>query len=329
MKWLFFKTMALFLALLVVSCSKTDKIPDVFDGTVYLENGSRIEMIKVLPGTYMIGLPPEDVFTAADTFLREVVITRPFWLGKFEITLEQWDAVMGEHEKYKGNGILFVDWEKCAFANATRSNTADFIDRINVLYAEKLPDGYRFDLPSEEQWEIACRAGTTTRYPWGDKVESGKAAMVAFPDIEQSGTIRTIWKFLMAYRQTRSDTLKSRLSLKVGRYPANNWGFYDMIGNVSELCQFDPSIPHPASDPAPSENLNGTFVRGGDWTDVMSVFSSSRRKWVQYLSTTATTEGILEQPVIGFRLALVPNPSSLTESGTKQYPLSGQTHLQQ
>jgi len=127
----------------------------------------------------------------------EVTLTKPFYMGKYEVTQEQWESVMGKNRSdTKGAKLPVTDvsWEECQ----------EFIKKLNA----KTDGGYR--LPTESEWEYACRAGTTTKYSFGDKIT---------PQV--------------------ANIFESKIGkpVAVGSYKPNEFGLYDMHGNVWEWCE--------------------------------------------------------------------------------------------
>ena len=157
-----------------------------------LGGGAKMEMIYVAPGSFMMGSEKEEESSP----VHKVTLTRGFWLGKYEVTQTQWTSVMGSNpSKNKGGNLPVeaVSWEDCQ----------DFIKKVNAKQGEGMAR-----LPTEAEWEYACRAGTT-----GDFGGTGK--------LDDMG-----WYRGNSNRQTHP----------VGQKQANAWGFHDMHGNVWELC---------------------------------------------------------------------------------------------
>ena len=121
-----------------------------------LPNGVKLEMKKISAGTFMMGSPEDERGRFEEEVQHQVNLTNDFWLGQYEVMQAQYEAVMGTNpSKIKGNDLPVdgVSWD----------DAMAFCEKLNTLYADdsNLPAGYQFTLPTEAQWEYACRAGTT------------------------------------------------------------------------------------------------------------------------------------------------------------------------
>jgi len=123
----------------------------------------KLEMVLIPAGKFMMGSPASEKGRDADETQHEVTLTKPFYMGKYEVTQEQWQAVMGDNPSARTKGAKFpvtnVSWEDCQ----------DFIKKLNA----KSNGGYR--LPTEAEFEYSCRAGTTTAYSFGDSLTKADA----------------------------------------------------------------------------------------------------------------------------------------------------------
>jgi len=169
---------------------------------VDLPGGATMEFVWIGPGTFMMGSPDSDRLASNDEKPQyEVTIRRGFYLGKYEITQAQWEAVMGSNpSRHKGANrpVEQVSWY----------GVQSFIHRLNEAVGDSL---YR--LPTEAEWEYACRAGTTTRWSFGD---------------DESLLGDYAW-----YNGNNSPSGTKEMGTKL----PNPWGLYDMHGNVYEWCQ--------------------------------------------------------------------------------------------
>jgi formylglycine-generating enzyme required for sulfatase activity len=127
-----------------------------------LGKGINLEMVLIPAGKFMMGSPVFEKNHRKDETEHEVTLTKPFFMGKYEVTQEQYEAMMGKNpSKIKGDKlpVTEVSWLDCQ----------EFIKKLNA----KTNGGYR--LPTEAEWEYACRAGTNTAYSYGDSITKSEA----------------------------------------------------------------------------------------------------------------------------------------------------------
>jgi formylglycine-generating enzyme required for sulfatase activity len=246
-------------------------------------------MVAIAPGTYLRGSPVTPLgvapyFNEANAQpVHSVTISRPFWIGRFEVTQAQYQAVTGSNPSvFQGPSypnaaqrpVETVTWfDAVAYCTAlTASEQA----------AGRVPAGYVYRLPTEAEWEYCCRAGTTTEFHFGNTLVCGQAN---FGFSFHSNTICSIYQ-----------------TAAVGSYAPNAWGLHDMHGNVWEWCQDawmgNPNYPSGAvTDPfVASGPLR--IVRGGGWNRDSFRCRSSYR-YGGYLPTFTVID-------CGFRVVLAP-----------------------
>ena len=210
------------------------------------------------PGRFKMGSPPSEPERRPDEDQVEVTLTKGYWIGKFEVTQGQWKRVAGEFpaKLTAGEGENFPIYA-INFAEAE-----EFCRKVTetARAAFQLPKNWEFRLPTEAQWEYACRAGTTTATAFGDKLSSQQANFQGKPynGAEPGPSLRR--------------------AAPVGSYPPNAWGLHDMHGNVFEWCRdwsqeklpggLDPdlysSVTSPLVQPAGG---SARIRRGGCWAD--------------------------------------------------------------
>ena len=203
--------------------------------TVDLGKGVKLDLVLIPAGEFMMGSPDSDKDAMDwEKPQHRVRITKPFYLGKYLVTQEQWQAVMGSNpSRFKGpkNPVEQVSWEVCQ----------QFLGKLN---AKVRPAGGKFQLPTEAQWEYACRAGSKTRYSFGD--DASKLGEYAWYEKNSDGKTHP-----------------------VGEKKPNAWGLYDMHGNVWERCQDwyeDRYYAHsPMDDPTGAATGSNRVLRGGGW----------------------------------------------------------------
>lgn len=177
----------------------------VVDGTPTSHTVASINMDMIFcpPGTFTMGSPASESGRGTDETQHQVTLTSGFYLGKYEVTQAQYETVIGSNPSSpQGNNrpVERVNWHE---AQA-------FCDQLNSIEqtAGRLPAGWKYALPTEAQWEYACRAGTTTAYSWGNTITPNDANWNHGND--------------------------ANTTMEVGQFSANPWGFYDMHGNVWE-----------------------------------------------------------------------------------------------
>jgi formylglycine-generating enzyme required for sulfatase activity len=220
-----------------------------------------MDMLWVPAGSFTMGSPTTEAGRQAD---REdehnVSLTQGFYLGKYEVTQAQYEAVIGTNPSEfnaTGNGnrpVEKVNWTE-AVAFCTQLTTQE-------QAAGRLPAGWAYVLPTESQWEYACRAGTTSAYSWGATIASSNA------NYNWDGGANDGNDF----KQTRD----------VGQYTANPWGFFDMHGNVWEWTANWYQAPYPTGnlviDPIGPATGSTRVYRGGSENNAGPVLRSARRE---------------------------------------------------
>jgi len=257
--------------------------------TVDLGGGVKIELLLIPAGEFLMGSPDSDKDAFPDEKPQHRVrITKPFYLGKYPVTQEQWIAVMGYNpSQYKGlkNPVDGLNWDNCQ----------QFVGRMNQRFGAGRGE---FRLPSEAQWEYACRAGSTTRFYFGD-------------DGSKLGDY------------TWYDKNSTEGTHPVGLKKPNAWGLYDMQGNVWEWCNdWDDDKYYAKSsvdDPTgPAEEGIIRVYRGGAWFRPASLCRSAAR--INHVPG-------YNPSIIGLRVALVPGatvigaPAITNSIGMKLTPI--------
>ena len=206
---------------------------------VRLGGGAELEMLFCPAGSFVMGSPDDECGRDADECQHMVSFTDGFWIGKYPVTQRQWFVVMGEGSCRDEGDVMPV-------VNVSWNDVQLFMKYLNRRLI-----GGGFRLPTEAEWEYACRAGSTTSYSWGGALNGDRANC----DGERPCGTVDVGRFL---RQMTS----------VGMYGENPWGFCDMHGNVMEWCNdwYDEFYGLKQSDAKRAYNERRYKVlRGGSW----------------------------------------------------------------
>jgi formylglycine-generating enzyme required for sulfatase activity len=208
-------------------------------------NSLGMEFVLIPEGTFIMGSPQDEPHRSKSEVQHPVTISRPFYMQTTEVTLKQWWSVMGKRffGRRKGTDdmpVTRVSWHDCM----------KFIKKLN---AQK--EGV-YRLPTEAEWEYACRAGTSTAYSWGNRIDCTKA-MYSNNSSKSGGCLKYIKSREMAV--DGAATVKS--------YLPNAWGLYDMHGNVWEWCinWYGDYPARAVTDPLGPDSGTGKIRRGGSW----------------------------------------------------------------
>ena len=219
----------------------------------------KLEMVLIPAGEFKMGLPTTEV-GYEDKTQHKVTLTKPFYMGKYEVTQGQWESVMGTNPSYRKGAkypVTNVSWNDCQ----------EFIKKLNT----KTNGDYR--LPTEAEWEYACRAGTTTAYSFGDNITAKDA--------------------------NYNTGVKIVKPVTVGSYKPNTFGLYDMHGNVWEWCEdwYGNYLADAVTDPKGPAKDKYRVLRGGSFfSDASDVRSSAR-----FYNSPTSRDGSF-----GFRMARTP-----------------------
>jgi len=210
------------------------------------------------PGKFVMGSPPTEPERRPGEEQMGVTLTKGFWIGKYEVTQGEWKWVVGEFPGELTAGV----GDELPVYSINFAEAEAFCRKLTELAraSGKLPENWEFRLPTEAQWEYACRAGTTDATSFGDKLSSKQANFEGKP-----------------YNGAEEGPSLKRCA-KVGSYPPNPWGLHDMHGNVFEWCRdwhhaklpggVDPDLYDAKSTAL--KNRDGSLSRvrrGGCWAD--------------------------------------------------------------
>ena len=249
------------------------------DWKTFLNGKIDLEMVWVECGSFTMG----DKYDVSDSALHTVTLTKGYWIGKYPLTQEQWEAIgckRKEENYFQGVRLPVecISWDEAI----------SFCQKLNEIMKDKLPRGYHFNLPTEAQWEFAAKGGIYSKgYEYSG---SNQLDEVGWYDgnseikrRDEKGVVR------IDYKGTHP----------VGQKKPNELGIYDMNGNVFEWCwnYFDKYPEEDETDPIGPENGKFRVFRGGSW----DCPTQNCRPSYRYLLAP-----IGRISIVGFRVALVP-----------------------
>lgn len=208
----------------------------------------------ISPGRFLMGSPPHETQSSSDETQHEVILTKGYWLADTACTQELWKTIMGNNpSRFRDNRdskirpVENVSWDMCK----------EFVKRLNDF-----KPGFGFRMPTEAEWEYACRGGTTTPFSFGEDI--------TFEQVNYNSE----------YPYKDGKKVKKRgETVTVKSLPCNNWGLYEMHGNVWEWCEdwFGEFGSTKEVDPCGPGKGEDRFLRGGSWGyDARDVRSACR-----------------------------------------------------
>jgi len=213
------------------------------------ENTIPSNMVRINGGTFTMGSPDKEPGHQKDEAQHQVTVSG-FYIGKYEVTHKEYEDIMGirNYVSFRGDNLPVVDvtWydaiEYCNKRSEKEGLTPAYIINSDNITWNRNANGYR--LPTEAEWEYACRAGTTTPFSIGDKINTSQANF-----------------------NSRNKGVFRRKTTPIGSFAPNAWGLYDMHGNVEELC-WDLYADYPSgqqTDPTGPATGAERVKRGGCW----------------------------------------------------------------
>jgi formylglycine-generating enzyme required for sulfatase activity len=233
--------------------------------TCDLGGGIKLEMVFVPPGKFAMGAPAHEEGSSSSEKPQHLVTVPSFYLSKYLITQEQYAVIMGKNPAYRPGTKLPVE-------QVSWHDAREFCSRLCTR------TGHKYRLPTESEWEYACRAGTSTAFYYGDQIEHHLA--------NYRSRSSKIDQTQVANRPRQPKNLAETLSEKttpVGKFPPNAFGLYDMHGNVWEWCEdtwHESYVGAPTDGSAWVNESDKRILRGGSWDNyARSCRSALRFKW--------------------------------------------------
>ncbi len=218
------------------------------DPPKHFTNSIAIKFVWIPPGSFMMGSPREEFALASpkeekermpDEVQHKVTLTKGFYMGVYAVTQEEWQAVTGKNPSFFNKGEKKLPVERVRWGDCQ-----DFLKKL----ADKEKKPYR--LPTEAEWEYACRAGTTTAFNFGANISTDQANYLGDS----------------VYGDGKKGVYRKK-TMPVGSFPANAWGLHDMHGNVHQWCQdwYGEYPQNDVVDPQGPATGKDRVMRGGSW----------------------------------------------------------------
>jgi formylglycine-generating enzyme required for sulfatase activity len=231
-----------------------DEQPKPGDGSKEISNSLGMKLVRIPVGKFQMGSPNEEYYRSADETRHEVAITKPFYLGVYEVTQGEYEKVMGTNPSFfakSGGGSERVKGKDTAAYPVERVSWLDAVEFCKKLSAK---ENRTYRLPTEAEWEYACRAETKTVFHTGNDFNSNLANINGLS--------------YSSYGKEESGPFH-RSTVKGGEYKANAFGLFDMHGNVQEWCSDWYSEDYyknsAKNDPQGPEKGAERVLRGGAW----------------------------------------------------------------
>jgi formylglycine-generating enzyme required for sulfatase activity len=243
-----------------------------------------VQLVWCPPGRFRMGSPPDEVERRYDETQVDVTLTKGFWMGKYEVTQGQWKKLMdaphgpmnkGEGADYPVYWVSYIEAEEFCRKLTEQSRVSG-----------ALPAGWEFRLPTEAQWEYACRAGTTTATWFGDKLSNRQA------------------NFQQKPYNGGEEVPPLKRAAPVGSYPANSWGLHDMHGNIFELCRDWYHTQSPGGVDPDLSAVKGAMNRDGTYSRVRRGGAFVEDGWTCRSACRLRYEPERRSDHIGFRVVV-------------------------
>ena len=267
---------------------------------------TKLVLRRIDPGTFTMGSPSGEVGRQSDETQHEVTLTHSYYIGVFELTQRQWELVMGNRPSAFSNTVCYATRpvEKVSYNQIRGADLGKWwpqmnaVDEASFMGKLRAKTGRLFDLPTEAQWEYACRAGTATALNSGKNLSQSTGVDANMAEVGRFYYNSGAYNNSYDYNGSTDETGTA----KVGSYLPNTWGLYDMHGNVGEFCLdwYQANIATDATDPVGPETGTGRSVRCGTWAHHANWCRSAARGLFGGTSSSSTHHGMGLRVVVNF-----------------------------
>ena len=265
---------------------------------------TKLVMRRIDPGTFTMGSPEGEAGRQEGETQHQVKLTHPYYIGVFELTQRQWELVMGNRPSAFSNSVCYATRpvERVSFNDIRGADLGQWwpqmntVDEASFMGKLRAKTGRLFDLPTEAQWEYACRAGTTTALNSGKNLIAPSGVDANMAEVGRyyynSGVYNSSYDFSSA---------DDKGSAKVGSYLPNAWGLYDMHGNIGEFCLDWYRLDNTSelSDPVGPETGTSRNMRCGTWGHY-AFWCRSAARGLFPTPPSRVSDGVGLRPVINF-----------------------------
>ena len=237
-----------------------------------ITNSLGMSFAWIPPGSFMMGSPKSEADRSNDETQHQVTLTKGFYMGVHPVTQEQWQAVMGNNPSHFKAGNEQVSWLMRWFKQGSQKKPEENLPVEQVSWEDcqeflkrlRDQDKKPYRLPTEAEWEYACRAGTTTPFYFGPTISTDQA--------NYDGNY--------TYGSGKKGVYREKTT-PVGTFPKNAWGLHDMHGNVWEWCQdwYGDYTTSAVVDPQGPNSGESRVLRGGSWFNYPDYCRAAFRYW--------------------------------------------------
>ena len=265
---------------------------------------TKLVLRRIDPGTFTMGSPEGEAGRQEGETQHQVKLTHPYYIGVFELTQRQWELVMGNRPSAFSNSVCYATRpvERVSFNDIRGADLGQWwpqmntVDEASFMGKLRAKTGRLFDLPTEAQWEYACRAGTTTALNSGKNLIAPSGVDANMAEVGRyyynSGVYNSSYDFSSA---------DDKGTAKVGSYLPNAWGLYDMHGNIGEFCLDWYRLDNTSelSDPVGPETGTSRNMRCGTWGHY-AYWCRSAARGLFPTPPSRVSDGVGLRPVINF-----------------------------